>query len=43
MIVFDEADNLFEAGFLNQIKEIVNRCPNSQKIMVSATINDKLN
>ena len=37
--VFDEADRLFEMGFEEQLKEIINRMPASrQTLMFSATL-----
>jgi ATP-dependent RNA helicase DDX54/DBP10 len=43
MLIFDEADSLFEKGFEMQMTEILKRCPVSQKLMFSATIPDQLN
>jgi ATP-dependent RNA helicase DDX54/DBP10 len=44
MIVFDEADQLFENSSLTaQLKEILQKCPMSQRLMFSATINENLN
>ena len=43
MIVFDEADKLFgESKFQNEIKEILSKCPASQRLMFSATITPDL-
>lgn len=42
-VVFDEADKLFELGFENQMKEIVEKIPaKAQKIMFSATMPENL-
>lgn len=44
MIIYDEADMLFENGsFYEQLKEITSKCPISQRLMFSATINETLN
>jgi ATP-dependent RNA helicase DDX54/DBP10 len=44
MIVFDEADQLFgENKFQNELKEILRKCPVSQRLMFSATITPDLN
>ena len=38
-VVFDEADRLFEMGFLDQLKEILMRLPDSrQTLLFSATL-----
>lgn len=43
-IVFDEADQLFgENKFEKELKEILKRCPSSQRLMLSATITPDLN
>lgn len=42
MVVFDEADSLFEQGFEQQMSEILKRCQTSQKILLSATIPEQL-
>ena len=42
MVVFDEADNLFEKGFYDQMSQILKRCPVSQKMMFSATVPEQL-
>lgn len=40
LVVYDEADQLFENGsFYDQLKEISQKCPISQRLMFSATIN----
>jgi ATP-dependent RNA helicase DDX54/DBP10 len=42
-IVFDEADQLFgESKFQNELKEILSKCPSSQRLMFSATITPDL-
>ncbi|XP_065897947.1 ATP-dependent RNA helicase DDX54-like [Dysidea avara] len=42
-VVFDEADRLFELGFLEQLKEILSRLPeNRQTLLFSATLPKKL-
>ena len=39
IVVFDEADRLFELGFADQIKTITDRMPsNRQSLLFSATI-----
>lgn len=43
MIIYDEADLLFDKGFLDQLKDITNRCPVSQRLMFSATISESIN
>lgn len=44
LIVYDEADMLFEnSSFYDQLKEITGKCPISQRLMFSATINETLN
>lgn len=44
MVVYDEADQLFENGsFYDQLKEISQKCPISQRLMFSATINETIN
>ena len=43
MIVFDEADNLFEKGFYEQMNQILKHCPVSQRMMFSATVPEQLN
>ena len=42
MVVFDEADNLFEKGFSAQLSQILKQCPVSQKMMFSATVPEEL-
>ena len=43
MIVFDEADKLFgENKFQLELKEILSKCPASQRMMFSATITSDL-
>ena len=43
IIVFDEADQLFgENKFQNELKEILSRCPTSQRLMFSGTITPDL-
>lgn len=38
-VVFDEADRLFEMGFLEQLKEVLKRLPdNRQTLLFSATL-----
>ncbi|GBG31696.1 ATP-dependent RNA helicase ROK1 [Hondaea fermentalgiana] len=38
-LVLDEADKLFEMGFLEHVDEIINACgPETQRVMVSATM-----
>jgi superfamily II DNA/RNA helicase len=42
-IVFDEADQLFgENKFEKELKEILSKCPSSQRLMFSATITPDL-
>jgi ATP-dependent RNA helicase DDX54/DBP10 len=39
MLVFDEADRLFEMGFAEQLNEIIRECPaNRQTLLFSATM-----
>lgn len=43
-IVFDEADKLFgDSAFQSELKQILSRCPSSQRLMFSATITADLN
>lgn len=42
MVVFDEADRLFDMGFIEQIDRIINRCVNPRllKVLCSATVTE---
>ena len=43
MVVYDEADRLFEMGFADQIKTITERMPaNRQSLLFSATISSEV-
>ena len=43
MVVYDEADRLFEMGFAEQIKSITERMPsNRQSLLFSATISSEV-
>ena len=43
MVVYDEADRLFELGFAEQIKTITERMPaNRQSMLFSATISSQV-
>lgn len=43
MVVYDEADRLFELGFADQIKTITERMPaNRQSMLFSATISSQV-
>lgn len=43
IVVFDEADRLFEMGFAEQLKAITDRMPNSrQSLLFSATISSQV-
>lgn len=43
MVVYDEADRLFELGFAEQIKQITDRMTkNKQQLLFSATISGQV-
>ena len=38
MLIFDEADRLFEMGFANQLKEIISKCPEQRYVAIPIAI-----